>query len=84
MVNSSKNKIIEYQDLILDIKGIKKCPRCGNEIVKTALFCTNCGFSLAPAVKEEEKEKVGGNICPKCNTDLPDGAAFCIECGNKI
>ncbi len=44
------------------------CPSCGKPTIKGALFCTNCGRTMA-------------KNCPKCHTINPVEGKFCHSCG---
>ena len=49
MINSvleSQKRIMEYHSQIQDIKGVKKCEKCGAEVKQGAAFCSTCGAEM--------------------------------------
>ena len=52
------------------------CPNCGQKILESSDFCSNCG---APVVRQ-----LVGPTCAKCGSrNLPE-AEFCAECGARL
>ena len=45
-ITESMNKISALKEQILEIKGVKKCPKCGAEIAFSAVFCSACGTKI--------------------------------------
>lgn len=43
VIEEALRSIEEMRAQLLDIKGAKKCPQCGAEVVKGSSFCANCG-----------------------------------------
>ncbi len=64
----------------------KVCPKCGAMLDADAMFCFNCGASLAaPEPEPPEVEFVFKNkTCPMCGTELDADAMFCYSCGTKV
>lgn len=56
-----------------------KCPKCQNEIIGNAKFCTKCGCNLAEVMANEKQ--VMKPVCVKCGAELMPGAKFCTKCG---
>ena len=52
------------------------CPKCNNEIIKGALFCTECGTKI-----EKKEEFV---FCEECGNKLSKDNSFCPQCGIKV
>ncbi|MCB0640405.1 MAG: zinc ribbon domain-containing protein, partial [Phaeodactylibacter sp.] len=50
---------------------MKKCHKCGAELLDSARFCHNCG----------EKVLLETINCPNCQTENPIDAKFCSSCG---
>ena len=48
------------------------CPYCGNAIVNTGKFCSECG-----------KPKKS-SFCPECGKEVPAGSKFCPSCGKQL
>ncbi len=76
-----------------------KCPQCGTENLEGALFCDECGASLAqpsepsdvlegtpPATPAEAPAPpaVGVVKCPSCQHENPADARFCENCGAAL
>ena len=49
-IKEANNKIEEYKQQIIQIKGLTNCPNCNKEVATSAAFCASCGYKL----KEEE------------------------------
>lgn len=49
-IKEANNKIEEYKQQIIQIKGLTNCPSCNKEVPTSAAFCASCGYKL----KEEE------------------------------
>ncbi len=76
-INSLFNQISDLKQKIREIEGITRCPKCGGDIPKNAVFCNNCGFKITKDVQDVKK-------CPNCGCNVPQGALFCNNCGSKI
>lgn len=58
-ISESRNKIDTLKVQIQEIKGVKKCSKCGAEIAYTATFCSSCGSPNASAeVGNNDKEEI--------------------------
>ena len=75
-IQASKMLIQTYQEKIQTIKGSRKCPECGSEVAKEAMFCSKCG-AKQPAL-------VVGRFCPDCGAEVEEDNAFCANCGCKL
>ena len=80
-VLESRKKIQEYQNEIQDIKGVKKCEKCGSDVRQGAAFCTVCG---EPMAKTKEPKNEAEKVCPNCGAKFTDNLAFCTSCGTKL
>jgi predicted amidophosphoribosyltransferase len=74
--------IIQCQDQIKVIKGIRQCPKCGADVAANVMFCGNCGYSMPPA--QAAKPAPSGPVCPSCGAPLEPDALFCTSCGAKL
>ena len=77
----SKQEIAAMEKQIDDLKGIRRCERCGGELEKGALFCSNCG---APVPKIPEKLPEGKIKCSHCGALVNSDNLFCIMCGKPL
>ena len=84
-IKASLEKIATFEQQIVEIKGVTKCPNCGAEVAKGAAFCTACGTAIPQAeVQAAPVQEEATKTCPNCGTVLKAGDAFCINCGTKI
>lgn len=74
-ISKKMAEIKSYNEQIKLIKGIEKCPNCGNDISLEAAFCLHCGTKI----ERFEKQK-----CSVCGSEIAEGAAFCTNCGKRI
>ena len=64
-----------------------KCPKCQNEIVNNAKFCTKCGCNLAAAMAapvSQPAQQIQKPTCVKCGSELMPAAKFCTKCGTPV
>jgi len=80
-ISGSKQEIAAMEKQIDDLKGIRRCERCGGELEKGALFCSNCG---APVPKIPEKLLEGKIKCSHCGALINSDNMFCIMCGERL
>lgn len=76
-INTLYAQIAEAQEQIKQIKGIEKCPQCGADMPRDALFCSACGARMKPAVQQVR-------FCTICGAQLEPGTIFCTSCGTKV
>lgn len=76
-INDLYAQIAEAQEQIKQIKGIEKCPQCGADMPRDALFCSACGARMKPVVQQIR-------FCIKCGAQLEPGTIFCTSCGTKV
>lgn len=80
MIQEGQKQIEQKQDQILVVKGLVKCPGCGNLVSKSSTFCNQCGARIIPAAPAAG----GSGVCPTCGAAVEDGQKFCIQCGAKL
>ncbi len=66
---------------------MKNCPNCNAQLEDDAVFCTECGQSMAAPVTVEANSEAAaptaGEFCPFCGAPLPAGTVFCPKCGKN-
>lgn len=90
-VDAAKDEIARIQAEIRQVKGIKLCEQCKEEISADVAFCPKCG-AKAPVVEvpveeapvEEAPVEAAPATCKNCGNTLEEGAAFCTGCGTKV
>ena len=69
------------------------CPQCNKTNEDSALFCDNCGASLAGVARPSAAAApvvapaaapAAGAVCPACGTPFVPGEAFCGNCGAQL
>ncbi len=73
---------------------MKKCLKCGNEILDHTMRCPYCGAEIFDEEKSEnegtlavfsknklEKEQ---KYCPECGEAVKEGYRYCIKCGKNL
>lgn len=73
--------IIQCQEQIKVIKGVRQCPNCGADVAGNVMFCGNCGYSMPPV---NTAGPANGPVCAKCGAPLEPGAMFCTTCGARV
>ncbi|MCD8212105.1 MAG: zinc-ribbon domain-containing protein [Oscillospiraceae bacterium] len=65
----------KWNEEIQKLRGMTKCPKCGNYCAGNAMYCTSCGQRLLP-------ENVV--VCQKCGSVVEKGTLFCQYCGARL
>lgn len=60
------------------------CAHCGYTNATGAVFCGNCGRSLAAAASGTATPAPQSVYCPNCEQENPAGATFCGNCGQSL
>ena len=81
-----EQNIKNLKEKILDVRGVKLCVSCGNEMDKAQLFCAKCGTKneIVQAPEAAQGQAVQSAVCPNCGTPVQAGSMFCAACGSKI
>lgn len=82
-VTASNERIAKYNEEILEIKGSRRCPKCGADVPLSSAFCGLCGSKIE-AVQPLDSPVHTKKFCTGCGAEVPDGTAFCTSCGKKI
>ena len=77
-LKASQLKVEQYKQEIMDIKGVRRCEKCGAEVQNGAAFCMSCGTPL-PRIQPQPVNV--RKTCKKCGANLAPGARFCTNCG---
>ena len=72
--------IVQCQEQIKIIKGVRQCPNCGADVAGNVMFCGNCGYSMPPV----NQAPANGPVCTNCGAPLEADAMFCTNCGAKV
>lgn len=77
MINTiaeSEAKIKDYKKQIQDIKGVRRCEKCGAEVPNGSAFCSACGAAM-PKIQSS----VSADIikCENCGAEVRKGMRFC-------
>lgn len=84
MINTileSEAKIKDYKKQIQEIKGVRRCEKCGAEVPNGLAFCSACG-----AVMPKIQSSVSADIikCENCGAEVRKGMRFCTSCGKPM
>ena len=74
--------IVQCQEQIKIIKGVRQCPNCGADVASNVMFCGNCGYSMPPSAGAQAP--ANGPVCANCGAPLEADAMFCTTCGAKV
>ncbi len=84
-IKNHKANINGYEEKINEIKNIRICEDCGNEIIRTSTFCSKCGAKIENNdIHEADNKEEKDIICPKCNMKVEEDSLFCPGCGTKV
>ncbi len=79
---SVKNVIAESENAVAEIKGVRRCPHCDEEVEDGLTVCPYCHKAMPKAdapITDENRI-----ICPKCGYPMKQGSNFCIMCGTPV
>ena len=65
-LKASELKVEQYKQEIMDIKGVRRCEKCGAEVQNGAAFCMSCGTPL-PRIQPQPVNV--GRTCKKCGAN---------------
>ncbi len=57
LIDAAYEEIARLKKEILEVKGLKACPACGNEMPKDVAYCSKCGTQVP--VAEPKTEEAG-------------------------
>jgi len=72
----TKGGVLKAYAWVCKLFNGRRCPVCGEKLLKDALFCGGCGAKLDEAVEK--------GSCPDCGTVNESDANFCNGCGRKL
>lgn len=78
-LNTSFDKIKEYQKNLIELKGVTNCPNCGAEVQIGAMFCPVCGTKM-----DLQQADASVKRCGDCGAVIPEGSKFCTTCGKPV
>jgi predicted amidophosphoribosyltransferase len=83
-VSAANGRVAGHQAEIQQIKGVKICPNCGNEVPVASAFCGSCGATATAPPAGGGSAGGQGVFCVKCGSAVAAGIAFCQNCGQKV
>ena len=83
-ITDANQRIAEYNEQILQIKGVRQCPFCGAEVSSGAAFCSACGKNVSGQAEAQQASDQKAKFCPGCGSELAEGSVFCSNCGQKV
>ncbi len=89
-IDDCLDNIEKYREDIDRVKGVKKCPVCGKELLAEDHFCSECGADFEEASKEAEKaarcddEDAEVMTCPECGAIIKGNVDACPACGVRF
>lgn len=72
-------KLASYRQQLQQIKGVKRCEKCGADVAMNSVFCPGCGSEMPRNENGEELVK-----CVACGNYVAKGLRFCTLCGNPM
>lgn len=73
-----KEETERLRDVLNTIKKVRKCPKCGAEVVEDIMFCPTCGQKIYEEIKIDTRN------CPKCGERVQAECKFCTNCGTAL
>lgn len=83
-IASYENNIKEMRNKVRELKNVKTCPSCGEELDLEVMFCSKCGTKQETPQEEIQFKETEGKACPGCNEVNETSAMFCCKCGTKL
>ena len=80
-ISQAEAKIQECKNQIMEIKGVRKCERCGAEVPMTSAFCQACGAGMPKVQTATAPDQLK---CPRCGAEVKKGMRFCTSCGKAM
>lgn len=77
----AEEKIKNYRQQILEIKGVARCPQCGAEVQSGTAFCSSCGAPMPKAQPVNTDDLIP---CEGCGSLVKKGVRFCTSCGKPL
>lgn len=80
-ITDTEGRIRAYKKLIQEIRGVRRCVKCGEEVPGEAAFCSFCG---TPIPKNSETASEDYVRCNSCGAYVKNGMRFCTSCGRPL
>lgn len=81
MIHESENKIQECRQQIQNIRGVRRCEKCGAEVSVSAAFCNSCGAEMPIVIAPDVEATIK---CQSCGNNVKKGMRFCTSCGARM
>lgn len=82
-IDASNQRIAKHNEEISQIKGLRRCRKCGADVPLTSAFCGSCGTKLESAQEQSAPDIKTTKFCAYCGAEISDKVAFCTSCGQK-
>lgn len=78
-IAESEKTLKDLRSQLQLLKGVKKCPQCGGDVVLNSAFCPTCGFRMPQEEKQSDLIR-----CDSCGQFVAKNLRFCTFCGKPI
>ena len=84
-INMLDAEMRQCREKIKKIKGVTKCPNCGEDVPFNAAFCNACGAKIPPTEPMGyDADSEPTVLCPMCGKPVSASNLFCNHCGAKL
>lgn len=80
-IEEIQSNIAIIKQKILEIRSVKVCQSCENELALDIMFCPKCGSNQSPVETISVEET---KACPNCAVQVALESVFCTSCGTKM
>ena len=77
-LTQAEDNLQRYTQQIQELRGVRRCERCGAELPKGSQFCSACGAPVPPSAPPDCV------FCAHCGAAVKKGMRFCTSCGQPM